>query len=50
MLEFHNGEHRTVLASGRVLDQGNPPPADWDIPMLFESLAFKLFKPVAVDA
>ena len=50
MLEFHNGEHRTVLASGRVLDQGNPPPADWDIPMLFESLAFKLFKRVAVDA
>lgn len=50
MLEFHNGEHRTVLASGRVLDQGNPPPADWDIPMLFESLAFKLFKRVAADA
>jgi len=50
MLEFHNGEHRTVLASGKVLDQGNPPPADWDIPMLFESLAFKLFKRVATDA
>lgn len=45
MLEFHNGEHRTVLSSGKVLDQKTPPPAEWDIPTLFESLAFKVFKP-----
>lgn len=44
MLEFHNGEHRTVLSSGKVLDQKTPPPAEWDIPLLFESLAFKVFK------
>lgn len=44
MLEFRNGEHRTVLSSGRILDQKTPPPADWDINTLFESLAFKVFK------
>jgi DNA invertase Pin-like site-specific DNA recombinase len=44
MLEFHNGEHRTVLSSGKVLDQKTPPPAVWDISALFESLAFKVFK------
>ena len=46
MLEFQNGEHRTILASGRVLDQGTPPPADWDVSTLFESLAFKVLKRV----
>lgn len=46
MLEFQNGEHRTVLSSGRILDQKTKPPADWDINMLFESLAFKVFKPL----
>ena len=45
MLEFHNGEHRTVLSSGKVLDQKTSPPTEWDIPTLFESLAFKVFKP-----
>ena len=44
MLEFHNGEHRTVLASGKVLDRQTPPPSEWDVAMLFESLAFKVFK------
>ncbi len=44
MLEFHNGEHRTVLSSGKVLDQKTPPPSEWDVPTLFESLAFKVFK------
>jgi len=44
MIVFNNGEHRTVLSSGKVLDQKTPPPAEWDIPMLFESLAFKVFK------
>lgn len=44
MIVFKNGEHRTVLSSGKVLDQKAPPPADWDIPTLFESLAFKVFK------
>lgn len=44
MMEFHNGEHRTVLASGKVLDRELPPPADWDINTLFESLAFSVFK------
>lgn len=47
MLEFQNGEHRTILASGRVLDQRTPPPADWDVTTLFESLAFKVFKRVS---
>ena len=47
MLEFQNGEHRTILASGRVLDQMTPPPADWDVTTLFESLAFKVFKRVS---
>jgi Recombinase/Recombinase zinc beta ribbon domain len=46
MLEFQNGEHRTVLSSGMVLDQKAPPPAEWDINTLFESLAFKVFKRV----
>lgn len=46
MLEFQNGEHRTVLSSGRVLDQKVPPPSDWDVATLFESLAFKAFKRV----
>ena len=36
MLEFHNGEHRTVLASGKVLDRQTPPPSEWDVAMLFE--------------
>ncbi|WP_265949761.1 recombinase family protein [Dechloromonas sp. A34] len=44
MIVFKNGEHRTVLSSGKVLDQKTPPPAEWDISMLFESLAFKVFK------
>ena len=43
-LEFRNGEHRTVLSSGKVLDQKTSPPSEWDIPTLFESLAFKVFK------
>jgi len=46
MLEFQNGEHRTVLSSGRVLDQKTPPPSDWDVATLFESLAFKVFERV----
>lgn len=45
MIVFKNGEHRTVLSSGKVLDQKTPPPAEWDIATLFESLAFKVFKP-----
>jgi DNA invertase Pin-like site-specific DNA recombinase len=45
MLEFQNGEHRTVLSSGRVLDQKTPPPSEWDVATIFESLAFKVFKP-----
>lgn len=44
MLEFQNGEHRTVLSSGKVLDQKTPPPSEWDVSTLFESLAFKIFK------
>lgn len=50
MLEFHNGEHRTVLSTGRVLDQVKAPPSNWDIPMLFKSMEFQLFKRVAADA
>lgn len=50
MLVFQNGEHRTVLASGRVLDQKTSPPTDWDISRLFESLAFKVFKKIVVEA
>lgn len=46
MLEFQNGEHRTVLSSGKVLDQKTPPPSEWDVGTLFESLAFKVFKRV----
>jgi hypothetical protein len=48
MLAFQNGEHRTVLSTGRILDQKTPPPSDWDVATLFESLAFKVFKRVAV--
>ena len=44
MITFQNGEHRTILSSGKVLDQKTPPPSDWDINTLFESLAFKVFK------
>lgn len=44
MIVFKNGEHRTVLSSGKVLDQKTSPPTEWDIPTLFESLAFKVFK------
>jgi len=43
MIKFKNGEHRTVLSTGKVLDQKAPPPVEWDIPTLFESLAFKVF-------
>jgi len=46
MLEFQNGEHRTVLSSGRVLDQKTSPPNEWDVNTLFESLEFKVFKRV----
>lgn len=46
MLEFQKGEHRTVLSSGKVLDQKTPPPSDWDVSTLFTSLAFKVFKHV----
>jgi DNA invertase Pin-like site-specific DNA recombinase len=46
MLEFQNGEHRTVLSSGRILDQKTPPPSEWDVATLFESLAFRVFKRV----
>lgn len=45
MIVFKNGEHRTVLSSGKVLVQKTPPSAEWDIHTLFESLAFKVFKP-----
>ncbi|MDD2941766.1 MAG: recombinase family protein [bacterium] len=44
MIVFKNGEHRTVLSSGKVLDQKTAPPSEWDISTLFESLAFKVFK------
>jgi len=44
MLEFKNGEHRTVLSSGRILDQKTPPPADWSIGTLFDILELKVFK------
>jgi DNA invertase Pin-like site-specific DNA recombinase len=46
MLEFQNGEHRTVLSSGRVLDQKTSPPSEWDVSTLFESLELKVFKRV----
>jgi len=49
MIVFKNGEHRTVLSSCKVLDQKTLPPAEWDIHMRFESLAFKVFKAVAVE-
>ena len=44
MMVFKNGEHRTVLSSGKILDQKTAPPSEWDVPTLFESLAFKVFK------
>lgn len=44
MLEFQNGEHRTVLSSGKVLDQKTPPPAEWSVGRMFESLELKLFR------
>ncbi len=31
MIVFKNGEHRTVLSSGKVLDQKTPPPVEWDM-------------------
>lgn len=46
MLEFKNGEHRTVLSSGRILDQKTKPPADWSISTLFDILELKVFKRV----
>lgn len=46
MLEFQNGEHRTVLSTGRILDKKTPPPADWVINTLFEHLSFQVFKRV----
>lgn len=49
MIVFKNGEHRTVLSSGKVLDQKTSPPTEWDIPTLFESLAFQIFKPAEVQ-
>ena len=48
MLEFRNGEHRTVLSSGRVLDRKTPPPAEWDVRTLFEALELQVF--TRVDA
>jgi len=46
MLEFKNGEHRTVLSSGKILDQKTPPPAEWDVSTLFNILELKVFKRV----
>jgi DNA invertase Pin-like site-specific DNA recombinase len=46
MLEFKNGEHRTVLSSGRILDRRTPPPADWSISTLFDVLDLSVFKRV----
>lgn len=46
MIVFKNGEHRTVLSSGKVLDLKTSPPSEWDIPTLFESMAFRVFKPI----
>ncbi len=48
MLEFKNGEHRTVLSTGKILDQKTPPPADWSISTLFDILELKVFKRVDV--
>lgn len=44
MMEFKNGEHRTVLTSGKILDRKTPPPINWDISSLFEYLSLKTFK------
>ena len=46
MLEFQNGEHRTVLSSGRILDRKTPPPAEWSVAKLFEVLELQVFKRV----
>lgn len=46
MLVFQNGEHRTVMSSGKVLDQKAPPPSEWDVSTLFESLELKVFQRV----
>jgi hypothetical protein len=46
MLVFANGEHRTVLSSGKVLDRKTPPPSDWDVRTLFVNLDFQVFKRV----
>ena len=46
MLVFANGEHRTVLSSGKVLDRKTPPPSDWDVSTLFVNLEFQVFKRV----
>jgi DNA invertase Pin-like site-specific DNA recombinase len=46
MLEFKNGEHRTVLSSGRILDRRTPPPAEWSISTLFDVLDLSVFKRV----
>lgn len=46
MLEFQNGEHRTVLSSGKVLDRKTPPPAEWNVSKLFEILELQLFRRV----
>jgi DNA invertase Pin-like site-specific DNA recombinase len=50
MIVFKNGEHRTVLSSGKILDQKNAPPTEWDVTTLFESLAFKVFKKPPANA
>jgi len=46
MLEFKNGEHRTVLASGKVLDRTTSPPSEWDVAKLFDVMELQLFKRV----
>jgi hypothetical protein len=46
MLEFKNGEHRTVLSSGRILDRKTPPPTEWNVSTLFEALELQVFKRV----
>jgi DNA invertase Pin-like site-specific DNA recombinase len=46
MLEFKNGEHRTVLSSGKILDRKTPPPADWSVSTLFDVLDLSVFKRV----
>lgn len=46
MLEFKNGEHRTILSSGKVLDQKTPPPSEWTARTVLDSLEMKPFKRV----